>query len=131
MEFDRRAIDGDLLVDRGSATLEGVAAVAVVFILFTAMAQVATAFLAHRMAQGSVAAAATRLAISHDVDLEATRLEQDLSSTVPGATGFDIELDLGGTMASATVRFGFVPPGPVFGEIPMEVTGRAPLVVEP
>lgn len=134
MELDRRSAERDVQLgrERGSATLEGIAGIAIVFILFIVLAQAATALLAHRTAQGVVAASAARLAIAPGgFDAERQRVRTELSALVPGADGVDVDVDVGTRMATVTGRFAFVPPGPLFGGLVMEVTADAPIVVEP
>lgn len=102
------------------------------FILFTVLTQAATALLANRTAQGVVAASAARLAIAPtSLDSERSRVASELSALVQGAGGVDVEVVVGGRVVRVTGRFGFVPPGPMFAGLIMEVTADAPIVVEP
>lgn len=132
MGLDRRPTHGDLLLERGSAALEGIAAIAVVFVLFTVLAQAATALIAHRAAQGAVAAAASRVAVDPWSERAAeSRLSADLGASVPGAAAIESRIDVGRRFVTATARFELHPPGPLFRAIVMEVSADAPLVVAP
>lgn len=113
--------------------MEGIAGIAIVFILFTVLTQAATALLANRTAQGVVAASAARLAIAPTAaDAEKSRVASELEALVPGAGGVDVEVVVvGDRVVRVTGRFGFVPPGPMFTGLVMEVTADAPIVVEP
>jgi hypothetical protein len=112
--------------------IEGIAAVAIVFIMFTALAQTATALIAHRVAQGAVAAAAERTALAPaSAASERERLRTEIQSTVPGARNVVVRVVVRARAAHVSVRFGFEPPGPMFRPIVMEVVADAPLVVDP
>ena len=131
MELDRRSADRDVLLEAGSAILEGIAAIAIVFILFTVMAQVATALIAHRTAQGAVAAAASETALGTPAGEARDRLASDIASTVPGAADIEVSVWRGTRLARAEARFRFIPPGPLLRGLDMEVAADAPLVVAP
>lgn len=112
--------------------MEGVAAIAIVFVLFTVMAQAATALLAHRTAQAAVAATAARVAVLPSAAaVEKSRLQADLERIVPGAGPVTIDVELAGRVVRTSASFEFRPPGPVFRSIQMEVSADAPIVVEP
>jgi hypothetical protein len=112
--------------------VEGIAAIAVVFILFTVLTQGAAALIAHRGAESAAAAAAARVAIvPASAREEAGRLERAVAATVPGADRIEGSVSIGHDLVTALVRFEFVPPGPMFRSFDMEVTASAPLVVEP
>jgi hypothetical protein len=112
--------------------VEGIAAIAVVFVLFTVMVQAATALMAHRTAQSAVAASATRVAISPATATdEAARLERAVAALVPGSGRPRVSIAVGPGLVTATAGFEFTPPGPMLRTIEMEVSARAPVVVEP
>lgn len=112
--------------------MEGVAAIAVVFVLFTVLTQAATALIAHRAGQSAVAASAARVAIAPDsAGIETDRLERTVEAIVPGARGAEVRIVVGSRLVTATVGFVFLPPGPVLRAFEMEVSADVPVVVEP
>lgn len=132
MGLDLGPVDGAVLLEEGSATFEGIAAVAIVFMMLVVMAQAATALLAHRIADGAVAAAAGRVALDPAAAAdEARRLSADLRASVPGLGVLEVEVGATSRLARARARFSFEPPGPLLGTIRMEVQADAPVVVAP
>lgn len=112
--------------------MEGIAAIAIVFILFSVLAQAATALIAHRAAQSAVTAAAYRAALdSTGLSADVARLTDELMAIVPGARDVFATIETRGRVVEVVAEFRFVPPGPAFRTIRMEVSADAPLVVEP
>jgi hypothetical protein len=130
--LDRRQPDRDLLLDSGSAVVEGVVAIAVVFLLFGVLAQAAIGLVAHRVAQSVVDAAARRVALDPtSADSERARLTDEVSELVPGVGSVEVEVGAGRRFATALARFEFIPPGPMLHPIDMEVRSDVPIVVAP
>lgn len=132
MGLDRRWSDRDVLVERGSATVEGIAAIALVFLLLTVLTQAATALIVHRSVQAAVVVSAARLAIDPGSEsAERVRLASEVASIVPGTGPVIVEADVGSRFVTSSARFEFVPPGPMFDTIWMEVRSDAPIVLDP
>ena len=131
LELDSGAAEWDIHLEDGSAALEGVAAIAIVFILFVVLTQVAAAFLAHRTAEVAVVAAVNRLALEQDPSATQLRLANDLATVLPGSRVVAVETGIGSSEARAVARFVFSPPGPFLSSILMEVKAVAALVVRP
>jgi hypothetical protein len=130
--LDRRQPDRDLLLESGSAVVEGVVAIAVVFLLFSVLAQAAIGLVAHRVAQSVVDAAARRIALDPgSVGSERGRLTQEVTELVPGVGSIEVEVETGSRFATALARFEFTPPGPMLHPIDMEVRSDVPIVVAP
>lgn len=132
MGFDRGPADGPVRLDEGSATLEGVAALGLAFLLLTIVVQVATAITAQSAARAAVAAAARRAALpGADIDAEAARLGQIIEATVPGAGEVDVAIQSGSTTVRAIAAFRWVPPGPDLRPFTIRVSADAQIVLAP
>jgi len=130
VDLDRRAVDGSVrLVETGSAVVEGIVAVAIVFILFTVVSQLAVALLAQQTAEAAVASAAREASLRPGFSEE--RLLADLRATVPGAGRIEAGLINDGRLSIAWARFEFLPPGPLFRSIEISVEAEVPVVVAP
>lgn len=117
--------------DCGSAVLEGIAAVAVVFLLFTVLVQAATALVAHQAAEAAVAGAARRTALGSGVEIDEQRLLETLEATVPGGHNIEAGVASDGRVARAWARFDFQPPGPILRSFRFAVEAEVPVVVVP
>ncbi len=119
-------------LDAGSAIVEGIAAVAVVFMLFAVLVQAATALVAHQTAEAAVDAAARRTAMRPGrQETGAARLLAELEATVPGARNIEAGVRSDRRIAHAWARFDFVPPGPMFRPFTFAVEAEVPVVVAP
>lgn len=100
--------------------------------MFAVLVQASAAFLAHRVAQSAVTAAAARVAIApNTADAAAAALAASLETIVPGGREADVAIEVGPRVVTVSARFLFVPPGPMFRSIDMEVSSDAPIVVDP
>jgi hypothetical protein len=119
-------------VDRGSAVIEGVAAIAVSFLLLTLLVQIGAAMAAREAAHSAVAAAARRAARpGADPGAEAERLIGRLDAVIPGAGPVTAAVERAGSEATAVARFRWIPPGPDWIPVTIEVDAAAALVVPP
>jgi len=109
--------------------VEGIAAVAVVFILFMVVAQLSIALLAHQAAEAAVASAARHASLRSGFSEE--QLMADLRATVPGARRIEAGLIAEGHLSRAWARVEFLPPGPMFRSFEFLVEAEVPLVVAP
>jgi len=109
--------------------VEGIAAIAVVFILFTVVAQLSIALLAHQVAEATVAATAREAAIRPGVSEE--QLVSDLKSMVPGIGHVEAGLTGDGQLSRAWASFEFIPPGPMLRSFEFWVEAEVPVVVAP
>ena len=86
MELDLEPAHRLLRVDRGSAIVEGLAALGVAFLLLALVVQVTFAATARNAAEAAVAASARRVArVDADVGRERAELARVITATVPGA----------------------------------------------
>ena len=132
MELHRRSADRVLRVERGSAIVEGIAALGIAFLLLALVVQVAFAATARNAAEAAVAASARRAArTAVDIGHERAALAQILAQTVPGARDPEVGLARDETAATATARFRWDPPGPAWLPITIRVAASAPLVTPP
>jgi len=115
--------------ETGSAVVEGIAAIAIVFILFTVVAQLSIALLAHQAAEAAVASAARQATLRPGFSQE--QLLADLRATVPGAGQIEAGLAADGQLSRAWAKFEFRPPGPMFRSFEFAVEAEVPLVVAP
>lgn len=109
--------------------IEGIVAVAIVFILFTVVAQLAIAFLAHQVAEAAVASAARQASLRPGFSEE--ELIADLRATVPGAGHIEAGLANDGRLSLAWATFEFSPPGPMLRSFVFSVEAEVPVVVAP
>lgn len=109
--------------------VEGIAAVAVVFILFTVIAQLSVALLAHQVAEAAVASAAREVSLRPGFSDQ--QLLADLTATVPGARDIEAGIVRDGRLARAWARVEVVPPGPLFRSFEFWVEAEVPVVVTP
>jgi hypothetical protein len=118
--------------EAGSAIIEGVAAIAVAFMLLTLVVQVATAVTARSIAAATVAASARRAALPEaDLAQERERLERLITETVPGAHRIRTSVQYHSTFVRARATFRWIPPGPDLKSFVMRVHSDAPFVVAP
>jgi hypothetical protein len=109
--------------------VEGIAAVAVVFILFTVVVQLSVALLAHQIAETTVAAAAREGSIGPGLSNE--QLASDLMAIVPGVGHVEAGLIDDGRLSWAWASFEFLPPGPLLRSFEFWVEAEVPVVVAP
>jgi hypothetical protein len=118
-----------LRLDRGSAVIEGAAALGIAFILFAVVVQVALLFTARTTAQAAVDAFARRAAVSSlssSADLAA-----EIERALPGSRDVEASVDRSPSVVKAVVEFAWDPPGPRLGSVSVRVTGSAPIVSPP
>lgn len=109
--------------------VEGIVAIAIVFILFTVVSQLAVALLAQQAAEAAVASAARQASLRPGFSED--RLLADLRATVPGAGRIDAGLVNDGRLSRAWARIEFLPPGPLFRAFEFSVEAEVPVVVSP
>ena len=120
------------LLQLGSATLEGLAAMAVLFLLLVVIAQAAFLVVARDTTQTAVNAAARRAGRpGANLGAETSRLANELRSAVPGAIGVAATIERIGDDVVAEVRFAWRAPGPNLIPITMRVGSSAPIIVPP
>jgi len=109
--------------------IEGIVAIAIVFILFTVVVQLAIALLAHQVAEAAVASAARQASLRPGLSGE--QLVADLRATVPGAGNIEAGLADDGRLSHAWATFEFSPPGPMLRSFVFSVEAEVPVVVAP
>ena len=118
--------------DAGSALLEGVAALAVAFLLLALIVQVAFVVVARNAAEAAVAASARRAARpGTDLGQEQASLAAVLAATVPGAHDLRVAVTSDGEQGRAEARFAWDPPGPDWLPIRIAVDAEVPVVAPP
>ena len=131
MGLDHQPADR-VLLEGGSATIEGTVALGLAFLLLTLLVQVATAMTARSAAGAAVAASARRASLpGFDAAGEEIRLGEMIEATVPGARRIRTDVRARGDLATALVRFEWRPPGPVWRTFVIRVRSDVPLVVSP
>ena len=132
MDLHLEPADRVLRIERGSAIIEGLAALGIAFLLLALVIQATFAATARNAAEAAVAASARRAA-RPGVDLaqEQASLAAVIAATVPGARAAQVSVGRNATTATATARFRWDPPGP--GWLPLTIRVRAsnPAVVPP
>lgn len=129
MGLDRRTALRTHGVERGSAIVEGIAAVAVVFFLFVALVQSAILLLSHEAAEATVAAAARTASFGTELDTSAVRTS--ILDAVPGAAEAVVGVRYQGGLAIVWAEVLVLPPGPVVVPARFLVDAEVPVVVDP
>jgi predicted TIM-barrel enzyme len=109
--------------------VEGIAAIAIVFTLFTVAVQSAVLVLARQAAEAVVATSARRVASGSA--MTGWQLGDALRRVVPAVAASEAQVTVNGGVATAWARISLTPPGPMLGAITFEVDAEVPLVVEP
>lgn len=105
---------------------------AATFLLLTALVQLAAAMTARSAADAAVAAATRRAALpGTDLLTEEARLLSTVAAIVPGAHDVTVSLESGSGSTRGSVRFRWVPPGPVFAPFTIVVDAEVPIAVAP
>jgi len=112
--------------------IEGMAGLAVAFLLLALIVQVVGAATARHAAEAAVSAGARRAARDGaDPGAEQARLAADLAAALPGARELQVEVRLEGEEARAAARFRWLPPGPDWVPITIALQAAFPRVVPP
>ncbi|MEN8234267.1 MAG: hypothetical protein ABFR89_05025 [Actinomycetota bacterium] len=112
--------------------VESLAATAVVFLLIVIVTQVAFAVVARDSAAAAVSAAARRAGRpGADLEVEQTRLADELSRVVAGATEVTALIQTDGSRVSVRAGIRWLPPGPNLVPITLRASSTAPMVVPP
>lgn len=118
--------------DRGSYVIEGIVAIGVFFLLLMLIVQVGFLILARSATATSVEAALRSGAVGLvSVDAVQSGLERDLAALVPGAVDVIVVVTENDETLSAIVRFRWVPPGPDFIPVTVQVERSVARVVPP
>lgn len=117
-------------LERGSALIEGLVALAVAFLLLTLVVQLAFGLVARNAAQHAVADAARRAAHQTGAPTAAD-LEAMLRRAIPGADEIRATIEVEDPSVVATATVGWDPPGPRWVPVSFTVRATAPLVVAP
>lgn len=126
--WGRSNLDDDL----GTALIEGLASMAIVFLLLTVLIQAATAMTARSAADAAVAAAARRASLpGADLAAEARVLRARIVALVPGAREVRAAVTANSRDAVAIAGFAWIPPGPTLRPFRIEVRAEVPRVVPP
>lgn len=129
MGIDKQSGHVVLRLDRGSAIIEGVAALGIAFILFAVVVQVALLVTARTTAQAAVDSFARRAAVSSSMG--AADLADQLQGVLPGSRDVAVSVDRSASVVRAVVEFAWDPPGPRLVPVSVRVTGWAPVVSPP
>ncbi len=114
----------------GSALVEGMAAMLVVFVLLVLIVQVAFVVVAHDVAATAVAAAARRAArAGADPAAAEDRLAAEIASALPGAEDVTASVTVDTTSAEAVAWFSWRGPGP--DVVPVRIVVRSRVRVAP
>jgi len=112
--------------------VESLVATAVVFLLIAIVTQVAFVVVARDTAQTAVTAAARRAGRpGADLEVEGSRLADELARVVPGAVEVTTSLDAEATAVTARASIQWSPPGPDLIPITLHAAATAPIVVPP
>ena len=112
--------------------IEGMAGLAVAFLLLALIIQVVGAATARHAAEAAVSAGARRAARpGADAGAEEARLAVDLAAALPGARDLQVEVRLEDEEALAAACFRWLPPGPDWVPITIAVQAAFPRVVPP
>ena len=112
--------------------VESLAAMAVVFMLFLVVTQVAFGVVARDTAQSAVEAAARRASrAGADPAAEAARLEAEIMRIVPGATSVEVVIEPAEADVSAGAAIRWLPPGPDLVPVTIRTTAIAARVIPP
>jgi hypothetical protein len=118
--------------DAGSATIEGLVAMAVFFLLMVLIAQIGFLLLTHSTLSAAVESAARRGAADPDAVLSIEDgLRVDLESTIPGASIEAVSVARQGDRVVAMAGIRWTPPGPDLIPIRMRVMKERVAMVPP
>ncbi|MGB9359113.1 MAG: hypothetical protein WCC01_11210 [Acidimicrobiia bacterium] len=107
-------------------------AIGVIFLLIAIVTQVAFVVVARDTAQTAVAAAARRAGRpGADLGVERSRLTDELSRVVPGATAVAVDLQSGDGAVTARASIEWSPPGPDLIPITLHAEATSLAVVPP
>ena len=118
-----------LRLDRGSAVIEGAAALGIAFILFAIVVQVALLVSARSTAQAAVDAYARRAAAA--TTSTSDDLIAEIGRVLPGAREVEVSLERSDAVVTAVLQFSWDPPGPRLVPVSVRVAGSAPVVAPP
>jgi hypothetical protein len=112
--------------------IEGIASMAASFLMLTLLVQVSLAMSARSAADAAVVASAHRAALPGiDLAAEAEALEAEIAALIPGARQVEVAVTATSTVASATARVKWAPPGPVLTPFWIRATAEVPRAVPP
>ena len=112
--------------------MESLVATAVVFLLIAIVTQVAFVVVARDTAQTAVTAAARRAGRpGADLEVEGSRLADELTRVVPGASSVNAFVESDGVAVTARAAIRWLPPGPDLIPITVHASSTAPIVVPP
>lgn len=137
MEQRRRSVRRILRVaarteaQEGSTTVEGIAAMAVFFLLLAVIVQIGFAVTARSMVSASVDGAARRAATADDDGALIGRLEAEVRRSVPGVEVADVSIERAEEGVTVSLRYQWRPPGPDLLPIEVTVERHRKLVVPP
>jgi hypothetical protein len=118
--------------ESGSAVLEGMAAMAVLFLLLVLIAQAAFLVVARSTGAAATAAAARRAALPEaEAGAELDRLTAEVTAAIPGAIDPTASAVVSAESVEITLTFRWAPPGPDLLPITIRSTSRASKVVPP
>ena len=129
MVVDSQSSHRFLQLDRGSAVVEGMVAMALSFLLLALLVQVAVLVGARASAQAAVDGFARRAAAVEALGDD--HLREQLARSLPGADGLEAAVIRGSEMVVAEATFVFDPPGPRLLPITVVVRGVAPVISPP
>ena len=112
--------------------VEGMAAMAVLFLLLAVVVQAGFLVVARDAAQTAAAASARRGALEDAVPgTESERLRSEVEATIPGARDVEAAVDVHGIEVVAETAFTWLPPGPDLMTIRLRVRAVVPRVTPP
>lgn len=131
MVFDNGS-DSRLLLDRGSALIEGLVGLAVVFLLLSLTVQAGIFLIARNAAESAVGSIARSAALyGSDLAAHEDQLRAMIAGTVPGATSIFVKIFADDDAIDVSAHFEWVPPGPLWTAVPMRISATTPALVPP
>ena len=132
MDIDRRGDGRSLRLSCGSATLEGLAAIAIGFVLLALMVQVVALVATRHRAVGIAHAAAAEASMPDAETAGIARATVDrVERLIPGASRVQANVIQNAREVAVRIRFRWIPPGPAWVPVWVGATATATRVVPP
>lgn len=129
MGIDQQPGDRFLRLDRGSAVIEGAAALGVAFFLLALVVQVAFLLSARASAQAAVDSFVRRAAVTESDS--SSELVAELGRALPGASDISVTVSRSPSVVTAALEFTWNPPGPRLIPVVVRVIRSSPAIEPP
>lgn len=131
MDERRRPVHRLLRLERGSLTIEGLAAIVTFFVLLLLIVQIGFLAGARSMAVSAVEASARRLAAGADIAREEQRVHAELQTAVPGVRLQEIDIAVADSQVIVSARMRWTPPGPDLVPVAFDVRAARTIAFAP